>query len=427
MQAVIAIPGTEAFLTQPVAGVPLLARVIATAARSGVDSVLLIWPPGVDSAIFEACVKSPALKDVRLTRLYLTHEFDPENASHWTSIETSLDEQFLWLPWNRVTHKRALSGLQPIAARPLRWDLPVVLERHAAFVIGSDIETEGVSIDAPAAIAAAERFLVARSGKPTDGIYSNFNRYLCRPFVRLLARTRVTPNEITLAGLAVAILGAFFFSRGFYAAYVIGALLFFLSGLFDEMDGMIARIKFLESAFGTWFEGFVDNATYLAVFAGITIGLHRQFGSFAWEYGGALLVGCVLSVAVIAGQRRLATKRGRPHEYAARMNQLMDADSSNPISKIVRQVHIFVKKGVLIHYLLLFTLIGRLHMFLWLAAIGSNLTWILALYFNRRFFRGFRWGQAFLPAAGLLPGVPRAGEAPSAPERQVPIQLRSNL
>jgi hypothetical protein len=91
---------------------------------------------------------------------------------------------------------------------------------------------------------------------------------------------------------------------------------------------------------------------------------------------------------VIAAQRRIATKRGRPHEYAARMHQLMDADSSNLISKVVRQVHIFVKKGVLVHYLLLFTLIGQLQIFLWLAAIGSNLTWILTLYFNRRFFRG---------------------------------------
>jgi phosphatidylglycerophosphate synthase len=402
MRAVLAIPGVEALrsfesgasiLTQPIAGVPLLIRVIATAARSGVDSVVVIWPPDVDAAIFETCAESPTLRDVRFAKLDLTYEFDPGNASHWRSIETSLDDRFLWLPWNRVTNKRILAELQPLAARPLHWKLPQLLERRAvcrgsAVIISDGMETEGVSIDSPSSIPPAERFLVARSGKPTDGIYSNFNRHLCRPFVRLLARTRVTPNQITLAGLAVAILGAFCFARGFYAAYVVGALLFFVSGLFDEMDGMIARIKFLESAFGTWFEGFVDNATYLAVFAGMIIGLHRQFGSFAWQYGGALLLGSVLSFAVIACQRRLTTKRGRPHEYAARMNQLMDADSSNPISKIVRQVHIFVKKGVLIHYLLLFTLIGRLHMFLWLAALGSNLTWILALYFNLRFFRG---------------------------------------
>jgi phosphatidylglycerophosphate synthase len=401
MQAVLAIPGLEALqqfeggtdvLMRPVAGVPLLVRVIATAVRASVDSVVVIWPPNVEIGIFDECTQSATLKGVRLSRLDLAHDFDPEKASHWESIGTSLNDRFLWLPWNRVTHRRALAGLQPIAARPVRWELPVVLERCAVFSdsglpAGSEIESEGISIESTSEIPLAERFLVARSGKPTDGIYSNFNRRLCRPFVRLLARTRVTPNEITLAGLAVAIAGAFFFSLGFYIPYVTGALLFFISGLFDEMDGMIARIKFRESAFGTWFEGFVDNATYLCVFAGIIVGLHRQFGSFAWHYGGALLIGSVLSVAVIAGQRRLATKRGRPHEYAARMHHLMDADSSNPISKIVRQVHIFVKKGVLIHYLLLFTLIGRLHMFLWLAAIGSNLTWMLAVYFNRRFFR----------------------------------------
>jgi len=45
-----------------------------------------------------------------------------------------------------------------------------------------------------------------------------------------------------------------------------------------------------------------------------------------------------------------------------------------------------VKKAVLVHYLLLFTLIGELPLFLWLAAVGSNLTWILGLYFTRRFF-----------------------------------------
>ena len=192
--------------------------------------------------------------------------------------------------------------------------------------------------------------------------------------------------QVTLAGLVVAILGALLFARGSYANYVAGALLFFVSGLFDEMDGMIARIKFRESAFGTWFEGLVDNVTYLAVFMGIIAGLHREYGNWAWKWGIALIVGCVLSVAVIAWQRKLATSRERPQEYAGQKNQLMEADSSNLVSTIVRQVHIFVKKGVLVHYLLLFTLLGGLHMFLWLAALGSNLTWIIALYFTHRFF-----------------------------------------
>ena len=118
-----------------------------------------------------------------------------------------------------------------------------------------------------ATVRIAERSLAANSGKPLDGIYTSFNRRLCRPFVRLLSHTRVTPNPLSFGGLLVAIVAGLLFARGSYVNDVRGALLFFVSGLFDEMDGMLARIKFRESAFGTWLEGFVDNGTYLVVFA----------------------------------------------------------------------------------------------------------------------------------------------------------------
>jgi phosphatidylglycerophosphate synthase len=152
------------------------------------------------------------------------------------------------------------------------------------------------------------------------------------------------------------------------------------------MDGMLARIKFTESAFGTWFEGFVDNATYLLVFSGITAGLYRQRGPHELIYGLALLTGCLLSFIVIALQRKATTAAERPHEYAGQMNQMLEGDSSNWISLMARQINVFIKKGVAIHYLLIFTVAGGLPLFLRLAAFGSNLTWVLVLYFNRRFF-----------------------------------------
>jgi phosphatidylglycerophosphate synthase len=228
---------------------------------------------------------------------------------------------------------------------------------------------------------------VARSGKPLDGIYSTFDRRLCRSVVRLLSHTSITPNAVTLAGLAVAILSCLEFARGFYAAHVCGALLFFLSGLCDEMDGMLARIKFRESTFGTWFEGFVDNATYLLVFVGMTIGLYRQRGHAELVWGMALIAGSVLSVVLINLQRKRSTDAARPNEYRGNLYATLDSDSSNFVSFAARHLNVFLKKAVAIHYLLLFTLFGGLTLFLRLAAIGSNLTWILTIYFNRRFFR----------------------------------------
>jgi phosphatidylglycerophosphate synthase len=401
VQAVLAIPSSEMLrsygnvtevLMRKVAGVPLLIRVVATAKRAAVSSVLIIWPEDMIPGILETFAQSPLLKGVQVNNLVWRNAFDPWNPDHWAAIAAWLEEQFLWLPWNWVTHKRALIGLSPVSIRPFTWESPALLEKDAEAhqpdvkIDSGPRVVDGIPVTSQAAVQTAERFLVANSGKPLDGIYSSFNRRLCRPFVRFLTHTRVTPNALTFGGLLVAILAGLLFARGSYVYYVAGALLFFVSGLFDEMDGMLARIKFRESAFGTWLEGFVDNITYLVIFAGITVGLHRQYGSWPVKYGIALMIGCVLSVVVIGTQRKLSTAPDRPHEYAGKMNQLLEADSSNSLSQIVRQVHIFVKKGVLVHYLLIFTVAGGLPLFLWLATIGSNLTWILGLYFTRRFF-----------------------------------------
>ena len=40
----------------------------------------------------------------------------------------------------------------------------------------------------------------------------------------------------------------------------------------------------------------------------------------------------------------------------------------------------------MIHYIVLFTVIGALPLLLFLATLGAHLTWILTFYFNRRFF-----------------------------------------
>jgi phosphatidylglycerophosphate synthase len=404
MQAVLVIPdsgilrkfaGSERILTREIAGVPLLIRVIATAMRAGVDKLLIIWPPDVGPFIWDRCAASPLLRNLQVTHVF--HRFDPREPASWADIEWTLQDQFYWLPWNWITHKWALTGLAPLSARPESWDTPVLLEKQAALRSltsppPSSNVAEGVLITSASRIREAERFLVAHSGKPSDGIYSRFNRLLCRPAVRLLSHTSVTPNWVTLVGLVVGIAAALMYARGFYAAYVAGALLFFLSGLFDEADGMLARIKFRESVFGTWFEGLVDEATYLLLFGGITAGLYRERGPRELTYGCLLLIGCALSIAITRWQRKLATAPGRPHEYAGRLNRLLEEDSSNLVSRIVRQIHIFIKKGVAVHYLLIFTVLGGLPWLLRLAALGANLTWTLAIYFNLRFFRRAKAG-----------------------------------
>jgi len=187
-------------------------------------------------------------------------------------------------------------------------------------------------------------------------------------------------------GVVVSVLSAVAFARGTYIQSVLGALIFFVAGLFDEMDGMLARVKFMESPRGTWLEGFADGLSYLLLFAAITIGLRRHYGKAAVVIGLVLLVGAILALIVTSLGRRRATAPDRPNEYLGRFYHLLEKDSSNWISRVVRQIQAFQKRGVMIHYIVLFTVFGGLKLLFLLATIGAQLTWILGLYFNRRFF-----------------------------------------
>jgi phosphatidylglycerophosphate synthase len=152
------------------------------------------------------------------------------------------------------------------------------------------------------------------------------------------------------------------------------------------MDGMLARVKFAETPRGTWLEGFADGLSYLMLFAGITAGLAKHYGKSALWVGFALFVGALLALIVTSLGRRKATTPDRPNEYLGRFYRLLEKDSGNWVSRAVRHVQAFEKRGVMIHYVVIFTLFGGLPVLFVLATIGAHLTWILALYFNHRFF-----------------------------------------
>src|SRR5262249_37318277 len=198
----------------------------------------------------------------------------------------------------------------------------------------------------------AERGLVRPSGEERDGNYSRFNRMLCRPLVRWLSKTPITPNMVTFSGLPIAMASGYWFSQGHWGAYVVGALLYFATVLVDEIDGMLARTTFRESAFGCWLESFVDYATYVPLFGGMTLGLTRQFGDRWMGLGLLLLFGTAMTCWVAVRHRKLATSPDRPEQYLPRYYRLLENDSVSVVSKFVRHVHLFIKKGVLCHYVL---------------------------------------------------------------------------
>ena len=98
-----------------------------------------------------------------------------------------------------------------------------------------------------------------------------------------------------------------------------------------------------------------------------------------------LLFGTAMTCWVAVRQRKVATTPDRPEQYLRRYYRLLEGDSGNIISKFVRQVHLFIKKGVLCHYVIIFSALGALPVFFCMAVFGSNLAWLLGLYTGRLF------------------------------------------
>ena len=396
------------WLFRKVGGVPLLVRVIATAHKSGCTSALLLHSKTQSGEDLKRRLSSGPLATFRIETIARDHHFDPNSPSDWKSIESRLEPRFLWLPWNFVADRRLLKQMVAAGKRPsagvriafpegsTSTPMPVVVVKErlngqlSRYLEDSSLERiidrePGWPVHSRETAREAEHGLVRRSGKEWDGIYSKFNRRLCWPLVRWLSKTPITPNMVTFCGLPIAALSGYWFAQGHWGAYVLGALLYFATVLVDEIDGMLARNTFRESAFGCWLESFVDYATYVPLFGGMTLGLTRQFGSRWMVLGLLLLFGTAMTCWVAIRHRKAATTPDRPEQYLPRYYRALEGDSGNIISKFVRQVHMFIKKGVLCHYVLIFSVLGALPVLFCMAVFGSNLAWLLGLYTGRLF------------------------------------------
>ena len=69
-----------------------------------------------------------------------------------------------------------------------------------------------------------------------------YDQRLARVMVRPLARTRVTPNQITMASLVIALAGAALFASGRPELMVWAALVFAAARFIDHIDGELARM-----------------------------------------------------------------------------------------------------------------------------------------------------------------------------------------
>jgi CDP-diacylglycerol--glycerol-3-phosphate 3-phosphatidyltransferase len=119
---------------------------------------------------------------------------------------------------------------------------------------------------------------------------------LSQPLVRLLARTGITPNALTWSGLLLSFGAAVLIALGqpFIAGFVV-----LLSGLFDMLDGALARFINKSTKFGGILDSTLDRLGEAAVLMGLLIFFVRDL-----SVPGILVVGFTLPGALMVSYLR---------------------------------------------------------------------------------------------------------------------------
>ncbi len=126
-----------------------------------------------------------------------------------------------------------------------------------------------------------------------------YDQRLAALMVRPLARTPITPNQITAVTLLIAIGAAGLFAQGDARAANWGAGLFVVARFLDHFDGELARLTGKKSRLGYYFDYIAGALSYTALFVGIAIGLAvGPLGGWALGLGAAGAGSAIISLFI---------------------------------------------------------------------------------------------------------------------------------
>jgi len=110
----------------------------------------------------------------------------------------------------------------------------------------------------------------------------------------ILAKTKVTPNQITFLGFLFNCAVAYLIAAG-RVNYAAAGILIWIAGFFDALDGSVARLTGRVTAFGDFFDSVLDRYSDSVIYLGILINF---LGSGKTDYAVLIVVAAIGSLAV---------------------------------------------------------------------------------------------------------------------------------
>lgn len=198
--------------------------------------------------------------------------------------------------------------------------------------------------------------------QPSDSYTDSpiIDRYIIRKisgFISgFLSRTSITPNQVTIISLILGIISGVFFSLGEYTYTITAGLLYFLSTVFDQCDGEVARLKQMETEFGRKLDIIVDAIVNAVIVVGITIAVYVKMDSVLVIITGFLaMTGITISLLLTT--------------YFSH-NSKKDTGTKEMLDKLNNKDFFYI-------IMLLSVIFNQMIWFLLIMAVGTNIYWVV--------------------------------------------------
>ncbi len=176
-------------------------------------------------------------------------------------------------------------------------------------------------------------------------------KFLLSQIVRGITLFKINPNILTFAGVVISFWAAWNFGFG---RFFKGGLIVILAGLFDMLDGEVARVSRTETRFGAFYDSVIDRYSDIILLQGLMVWYAR-----CQMLGYVVLVGVVFMGAIMTSYAR------------ARAECLI------PTCKVG-----FMERPERIVLLIIGALTNRMEAVLWVLAVLGNWTVINRIYYT---------------------------------------------
>ncbi|HXA00020.1 MAG TPA: CDP-alcohol phosphatidyltransferase family protein [Candidatus Dormibacteraeota bacterium] len=196
------------------------------------------------------------------------------------------------------------------------------------------------------------------------GVIGTGSKWLLDRIVGVIAATGINPNFLTFLGLVVNFGAAVMFAVGRFRT---GAIIIFIAGFLDMLDGQVARKQNRVTAFGAFYDSTLDRYADMALYMGLLV-YYSVSGRTPYV---------VLAAVATAGSVMVSYARAR-------------AESLIPLCKVG-----FMERPERLVLLIIGGLFNRMAAVLWVIAVISTLTVIHRIVYT--------WQET--RAGRTLPGI----------------------